>query len=99
MKKIVPNHCDDEDTKAINAQLDKVSPYCLCESDDDRINQMVKGLEEEVETNKIFQWFIEVLKHNDIITNRSLADATGQQLITDIQENRSLWNSKQRLAC
>ena len=86
MKKIVPTHCDAEDTKAINAQLDKVSPYCLCESDDDRINQMVKGLEEEVETNKIFRWFIEVLKHDDIKTNRSLVDATRQQLITDVQK-------------
>ena len=91
MKKIVQKYCDREDAKAINEKLDKVSPYCVCESDDDRINQMVKFLEEEeFGALKIFKWFKEVLEHDDIKHNRSLSDATRQQLIGYIQEK--IWD-------
>ena len=59
----------------------------MCESDDDRINQMVKFLEEEeVGTRAIFEWFIEVLENDDMKYNVSLNDTTRRQLISDIQE-------------
>ena len=87
MKKIVRKNCDAGEADEINKKLDQVSPYCVCESDDDRINQMVKFLEEEeVGTRAIFQWFIDVLEDDDVKYNASLNDTTRQQLIRDIQE-------------
>ena len=62
----------------------------MCESDDARINQMVKFLEEEeVETRNIFKWFVEVLEDDDIKYSGKITDTLWQQLIHDIQEK--LW--------
>lgn len=59
----------------------------MCESDDDRINQMVKFLEEEeVGTRDIFEWFVEVLEDDDIRCDGRLNDTIRRQLIRNIQE-------------
>ena len=87
MKKIVKKNCDAREAEEINKKLDEVSPYCVCECDDDRINQMVKFLEDEVQNTKdIFEWFIKVLRDDDIKSNKTLNDHTRKQLIRDIQE-------------
>lgn len=80
-------NCDTDEAQEINKKLDQVSPYCVCESEDDRINQMVKFLEEEeVGTRNIFKWFVEVLEDDDIKYSGKITDTLRQQLIGEIQE-------------
>ena len=48
---------------------------------------MVKFLEEEeVGTRNIFEWFVEVLKDDDIKYSGKITDTIRRQLIHDIQE-------------
>ena len=91
LKNVVKNHKDKDAAKDINDELDKT--IAKCKNDDERINQMVKTLEEEhIGTKTILEWFVEVLKDKDVIQcfkDLKVDDAKRQKLITDIDEKIS----------
>ena len=87
LKKVVIKHQDEENAKVINDELDKISTY---KTDDERINQMVTILEEEYIGVKIIcEWFVEVLKDEDMkkaFTIMGVDDAIRRKLIEDIEK-------------
>ena len=90
LKKVVTKHQDRDHAKAINDELDKLSQ---CKTDNDHINRMVVILEEEyIGTKKICEWFVEVLKDDDIkksFASEKMDDAIRCTLIKDIEKKIS----------